>query len=267
MTLFTCPVCGGNLSKEDRTYKCEKNHCYDTAKEGYVNLLMSAKSGDASGDDKEMVASRTRFLDGGFYSPLRDKMCGIIGSVNIGSLSLLDAGCGEGYYTSAYAEIAQNTVGVDISKAAVRHASKRCKKASFAVASVYHLPLAENSVDVVVNCFSPNAPSEFSRVLKDGGYLLYVVPGAKHLWELKSILYDDPYENEEKTEEYDGFVLERVESVNTQFTLDCNEDIKALFHMTPYTWKTPKDGAARLDKTEKLTVTADFKIHIFKCVK
>lgn len=267
MSFFTCPVCGGKLSKEDRTYKCQKNHCYDMAKEGYVNLLMSAKSGDASGDDKEMVLSRTRFLDGGYYSPLRDKMCEIIKDINQGNLSLLDAGCGEGYYTSAYSEIAQNTVGIDISKAAVRHAAKRCKSADFAVASVYHLPIAEDSFDVVVNCFSPNAPEEFSRVINRGGHLLYVVPGARHLWELKSILYDSPYENEEKNEEYDGFVLERVESVKTEFSLEGGDDIKALFHMTPYTWKTSKDGAARLEKTQRLKVTADFKIHVYKCVK
>ena len=45
------------------------------AKEGYVNLLISNKSSDSHGDDKEMVASRTAFLDGGYYKPLRDKVC------------------------------------------------------------------------------------------------------------------------------------------------------------------------------------------------
>ena len=267
MSLFSCPVCKERLDVDGRTYKCINNHCFDMAKEGYVNLLIGSKSTDLSGDDKEMVSARTRFLGLGFYEPLRNKVCDIMKELCGYEFSLLDAGCGEGYYTSAYSEIAKETVGVDISKAAIKHASKMCKKASFAAASVYHLPLADNSFDVVVNCFSPNAPDEFSRVLKNGGYLLYVVPGAKHLWELKSILYDNPYENEEKTEQYDGFCLQGVESVKNEFVLSCGEDVKALYHMTPYTWNTPKEGAKRLENVSELNVTADFRIHIFKCSK
>lgn len=234
------------------------------AKEGYVNLLVSNKSADSHGDDKEMVASRTAFLEGGYYKPLRDKVCEIIKTMDLSDINLLDAGCGEGYYTSAYSELCKNTVGIDISKSAVKHAAKKCKDASFAVASVYHLPLVESGFDFVVNCFSPNAPEEFSRVLKKGGYLVYVVPAPKHLWELKSILYDNPYENEEKIEEYDGFVLSKVEEVTTRFRLDSSEKIKNLFHMTPYTWNTPKEGIARLEGIDSLDVTADFRIHVFK---
>ena len=234
------------------------------AKEGYVNLLLSQKNADSHGDDKEMVASRTAFLEGGYYAPLRDKVCEIIKSLGVDKVRLLDAGCGEGYYTSAYSGISEATYGIDISKSAVRSASKKCKNAFFAVASVYHLPLMDNSFDLIVNCFSPNAPEEFSRVLCDGGHLIYVVPAPRHLWELKNVLYETPYENEEKVEQYEGFRLERVESVTTEFTLDTNEKIKNLFHMTPYTWNTPKDGIKRLDNVDTLSVTADFRVHVFR---
>ncbi len=263
-TIFSCPVCKKALFIEGRTYKCENGHSFDIAKEGYVNLLLSNKSTDTSGDDKEMVRARTHFLDGGYYEVLRIKVSQLIESLCPERAVLLDAGCGEGYYTSAYSEIAESACGIDISKSAVKHAAKRCKKALFAMGSVYHLPILDKSCDVVVNCFSPNAPDEFKRVLKDGGYLLYVVPGARHLWELKSILYDSPYENEEKTEQYDGFELADVVSVGTSFSLNTNEDILSLFHMTPYTWNTPKEGAERLSGLEKLDVTADFRIHVYK---
>lgn len=263
-SFFCCPVCGLGLCREDRTYKCEKGHCFDAAKEGYVNLLMSNKSGEMSGDDKEMVSARTRFLEGGYYSPLRDKITELIKRYSPSAQTLLDAGCGEGYYTSAYAEKVPVTAGVDISKAAVRHAAKKCKTAEFAVASVYHLPAGDESTDVIVNCFSPNAPEEFLRVLKGGGYLFYVVPAPRHLWELKSVLYEAPYENEEKTEDYQGLELLGVEGVTTDFTLTSNEDIMALFHMTPYSWNTPKDGIKRLEGIEKMSVGADFRIHIYR---
>ena len=63
-SMFSCPVCGNNLEIENRTYKCPNRHSFDMAKEGYVNLLISNKSTDFSGDDKVMVQSRTKFLDG-----------------------------------------------------------------------------------------------------------------------------------------------------------------------------------------------------------
>lgn len=263
-SLFSCPVCKEPLYIDGRTYKCAGGHCFDMAKEGYVNLLVGSKSSDASGDDKQMVASRTRFLEGGYYSPLRDKICNLIETSGIENPYLLDAGCGEGYYTSEYSKLCSKTVGIDISKTAIRHASKQCKNAEFAVASVYHLPVPDNSIDIIVNCFSPNAPEEFARVLKKGGYLYYVVPCAMHLWELKCVLYDIPYQNEEKTEQYDGFDFVGVEKVHYNFTLDTNEKILSLFHMTPYTWNTPKESVSKLENTDNLSVTASFAIHIFK---
>jgi len=263
-SVFCCPVCAKALYKEDRTYKCENGHSFDEAKEGYVNLLVSNKNGDTSGDDKEMVSSRTRFLEGGYYKPLRDKITELIKEYSPDAGVLLDAGCGEGYYTAAYSEIVPKTAGVDISKAAVRHAAKKCKGAEFAVASVYRLPLENESVDVIVNCFSPNAPDQFVRVLKSGGYLFYVVPAPRHLWQLKSVLYDTPYENEEKTENYDGFELVGIEQARSDFLLTSGDDIMALYHMTPYTWNTPKDGAERLKSVNELSVTADFRIHIYR---
>ena len=267
MSIFCCPVCKGSLKIEERSYKCENGHSFDISKEGYVNLILSNKSTDASGDDKEMVRARTEFLDGGFYSPLREKMSQLLCELCPENPVILDAGCGEGYYTSAYSLLSENVFGIDISKSAVKHASKRCKNAHFAIGSVYHLPVLSGLCDAVVNCFSPNAPDEFLRVLKDGGYLLYVVPAKRHLWELKSILYDNPYENEEKTEFYEGFSHVSVEQVTTKFALECNKEILNLFHMTPYTWNTPKECRERLMNLERLDVTADFRIHVYKANK
>ena len=178
------------------------------------------------------------------------------------------ADCGEGYYTAALCETLRrhggHTGGVDLSKAAARKAAKRCADAEIAVSSVYRLPVPTASVDLLINCFSPLAAEEFARVLKPGGHFLYVVPGPKHLWELKSVLYDAPYENEEKREEYPGFHLVGVEPVETSFTLYDAESIQALFHMTPYTWKTPKNGARRLAQLQELAVTAQFRIHEYR---
>lgn len=268
-SLFCCPLCGGALCREEGRYICPSGHSFDLAREGYVNLLPpNRQHSKAPGDDKEMAAARTRFLEGGWYSPLRDALCSLVEQYAPSAPSLLDAGCGEGWYTQALAQAAAakggRTAGVDLSKPAIKKAARRCPGAEIAVASVYHLPLADASVDVLTDCFSPLAAEEFYRVLNPGGIFLYVVPGPRHLWELKELLYDTPYENEEKREEYPGFRYAEILPVECGFTLPDPTAIGDLFRMTPYFWKTPKSGAQRLSVMETLTVTAQFRIHILE---
>lgn len=266
-SLFVCPVCRESLEQQEGRYACTGGHSFDIAKEGYVNLLPANRQhSKAPGDDKAMAQARTRFLEGGWYGPLRDKLCKLAEEALPQGGALLDAGCGEGWYTAALSAVAAarggRTAGVDLSKPAVKKAARRCPQAEIAVASVYHLPLGDSSVDVLVDCFSPLAVEEFYRVLKPGGKFLYVVPGPRHLWELKEILYDRPYENGEKVETYPGFAPPEVTAVETSFTLTAPEDIQALYHMTPYTWKTPREGAKRLEAVEQLTLTGQFRIHV-----
>lgn len=269
-SLFCCPVCGGALEREQGSYRCGRGHSFDLAREGYVNLLPANRRHSKSpGDDSQMVQARSHFLDGGWYAPLRDKLWRLFDQhVPQDAPKVLDAGCGEGYYTAALAArtLARGgqLAGVDISKSAVKRAAKRCPGGEFAVSSVYRLPLARQSVDGVVDCFSPLAAEEFHRVLKPGGVFFYVVPGPRHLWEMKEILYDTPYENEEKMECYEGFTYREVVPVEGRFTLTDPQDILALFRMTPYAWKTPKSGVSRLMGRTQLCVSAQFRIHILE---
>lgn len=154
--------------------------------------------------------------------------------------------------------------GTDISKFALRTAAKREKGVEFAVASSYRLPLADGSVDVLLNCFSPLALEEFRRVLRPGGWFLYVVPGPRHLWEMKEILYDKPYPNEERETPYEGFAYREILPVEETVTLESPADIQNLFRMTPYFWKTPRAGAERLATLETLTLRTSFRVHVFE---
>ena len=58
--MLLCPKCGNKLVREERVWRCQNNHSYDIAKRGYVNLALHHKA--LSGDDREMVKARTRFL-------------------------------------------------------------------------------------------------------------------------------------------------------------------------------------------------------------
>ena len=270
-SLFRCPLCAGPLDRGERAYVCPNGHSYDIAREGYTYLLPSnQKHSAAPGDDKGMAAARRDFLAKGFYRHLLDALAELTLSHAGQSPRLLDAGCGEGYYTAgvfqALAEAGRipRMAGTDISKFALRYAAKREKGVEFAVASSYRLPLEEGAVDLLLNCFSPLALEEFRRVLRPGGWFFYVVPAADHLWELKEVLYDRPYRNEERETPYEGFHYEAVIPADRTITLERPEDIQNLFRMTPYYWKTPKAGGERLAALDRLSVRTAFRIHVFQ---
>ena len=271
MSLFRCPICGEPLTREEREYRCPNRHSYDISKEGYTHLLPpNQKHSAAPGDDKGMAAARRDFLSKGYYAPLLNALCDQILPRTGNTPVLLDTGCGEGYYTAGIyqsllaAGKMPRMAGTDISKFILRHAAKRDKGIEFAVASSYHLPVPDESIDILLNCFSPLALEEFLRVLKPGGTFLYVVPAAEHLWEMKQVLYDKPYPNEEKESPYDGFSYETIVPVDAMIHLENQTDIHALFQMTPYYWKTPKAGAERLAALDTLDCRISFRIHIFK---
>lgn len=272
-SLFRCPVCGGVLTRQERIYRCEQGHSYDMAREGYTYLLPpNQKHSAAPGDDKAMAAARRAFLSRGYYAPLLHTLSTQMAARAGEEPVIVDAGCGEGYYTSGIrsgleaAGKQPRMAGIDISKAILRLAAKQDPKVEFAVASCYHLPVPDGTADLLLDCFSPLAVEEFRRVLKPGGWFFYVVPGPQHLWEMKEVLYDAPYPNEEKETPYPGFAYEEIVPVEFTLHLENQADIQSLFRMTPYFWKTPKSGSERLALLNTLDCRASFRVHIFRAL-
>ena len=103
-----CPICNAELQRISNTYRCINNHCYDIAKEGYINLLKK-QGGKDFGDSKDMVKARREFFDLDYYAPLKERLTDIIAKLNVSDL--IDLGCGEGYYTNYY----KNTLNIDFS--------------------------------------------------------------------------------------------------------------------------------------------------------
>jgi len=271
VSLFCCPLCGESLTRGERAYACPNRHSFDIAREGYTYLLpVNQKHSAAPGDDRGMATARRDFLSKDYYRPLLDALCDLAVTHTGDAPAVLDAGCGEGYYTAGVCQVLATAgktprmAGIDISKFILRSAAKRAREMEFAVASSYHLPLADECVDLLLDCFSPLALEEFRRVLRPGGVFLYVVPAADHLWQMKQVLYDVPYPNEEKETPYEGFAYESVVPVEDTITLGNPADIHALFQMTPYYWKTPKAGAERLLALDTLTTKIAFRIHVFR---
>ena len=259
--MLICPVCAKPLKKEACRYLCENGHSFDAAKEGYVNLLRTNKSGDLMGDDKLSARSRRDFLNKGYYSALKDALCEIFADKQG---NVLDICCGEGYYTSA---LGQNTslkmFGFDISREMVRLAAKRGNGTYF-VANMAAIPVADASMDHAIHLFAPFQEKSFSRVLKPGGYLYSVVPGRFHLWELKQTLYDTPYENDEQLPETEQLKLVATHKVCARICLESQEDIQAVFRMTPYYFRTSEADKKKLLQKHTLETQIEFVIGVYQ---
>lgn len=274
MSRFACPVCGGRLEREGPVYRCERKHSYDTAAEGYVYLLPpNKKHSRMPGDDRGMVASRRRFLEGGWYTPFSDALNRLCRECLAGAGEnpvTLDAGCGEGWYTGRLARALEENgllpeaYGFDISKFAVKAAAKKYGAISFAVGSMFGIPFCSGEADLVTDVFAPVVPEEFLRVLRPGGHLILAVPSARHLYGLKQILYDEPYENEARDTEYPGFEFLRRVPVRGELATDDPQVMRDLFAMTPYYWKTPKEGCGRLTRAASLETETGFDFLIYR---
>lgn len=271
--LLTCPVCGRPLTRDEKAWACKKGHSFDVASEGYVYLLPpNKKHSKDPGDTKQMVAARRAFLEAGCYEPFHRRLCELAceALAAVPAPAVLDAGCGEGWYTSALLDALRaagkepEVCGFDISKFAVRAAAKRHKGIAFAVASAFSIPAAEASADLIVNVFAPIVPDELRRVVKPGGFLLLAVPTPRHLYGMKELLYDAPYENEYRETAYPGFSLVCRETVADTIELTSPALIEALFSMTPYYWKTPPEGCERLRQASSLRTEIGFDFLLYR---
>ena len=268
-TIYICPKCKAPLALADRVAKCASGHSYDRAKEGYFNLLLTSVGG-IHGDNKEMIEARRAFLDAGYYAPLSDALNALVLRYLPAGGTVLDGGAGEGYYTANLAEalsVAQRNAQIyafDISKDAVRRLAKRRPDLHPAVAGVYDMPLASESVDLLLNFFAPFAGEEILRVLKKGGYLCMAVPEREHLFGLKEKIYENPYYNEVSEKIPEGFSL--LESIEIKKEIEITDPlhIRALFAMTPYAYRTGKEGREAVHALTSLKTPIHFRLFLYK---
>ena len=253
--MLICPVCGKPLEFQNAAARCSGGHSFDLARDGYVNLLRSSKSGDLIGDDKASARCRRDFLNKGYYASLRNALCDLFAQRQG---SVLDICCGEGYYTSALAQNpALSVYGFDISREMVRLAAKRggCR---YFVANMASIPIADASMDYATHLFAPFQEASFARVLRSGGRLVTVIPGQKHLFGLKQALYDTPYENDEQLPETSILKLVNTMKVTDVITLQSQEDIQSVFRMTPYYFHTSEKDKDKLLSLQQLETPVEF---------
>lgn len=273
MPKLICPVCSAELERCPQIFRCSGGHCYDISKYNYVNLLMSNRSSDKRhGDDKLMVRARKSFLEKDHYLFLRDEMCRLAAEFCPEKVDMLDAGCGEGWYSCGIKKALErsgkscNAAGVDISKNALSYAGRRDPYIDWIVASVSSLPLMDSSCNLLLNVFAPHDDAQFRRVLRAGGLLLKVMPMENHLLGLKRAVYDMPYVNPPAEYVPEGFELLKKVELKQQLHLDTTEDILNLFMMTPYYYKTGRNDQKKLESLSSLDTELEFALFLLRRV-
>ncbi len=281
-SILQCPVCREPLLATATGYQCAARHSFDAARQGYVNLVLAQnKHSKEPGDDPDMIQSRRRFLDLGCYNRVSDGINEAIGSMLSGlahgsDCSVLDAGCGEGFYLARLKEaLARGSAahrrmeyhGVDVSKFAVRQATQRDRSMAWFVASINDLPFLDGSLDIVLSVFSPANILEFARILKQSGSLIFVSPGPRHLNGLREIIYPVTREHgapaiTEKAEAL--FAPATVSRITYPLELKDNQTIMDLLAMTPYYWNIDRETKGKVAALDRLQLDVDVEIRVFK---
>jgi len=271
--LFKCPVCGKEMNIVDSpSLVCINKHSFDLSSKGYINMLLKSNK---TKYDKEMLESRNIISKSGFFDPMLDPINNfILKQISTARLQrgfVLDAGCGEGSHLSrilAAINIKSNMklqgVGIDISKEGIRIATRDYMNIIWCVADLANLPFNDKQFDIVLNILSPASYTEFSRILKDNGILIKVVPGSDYLIQLRNVFYDKTdkksYSNEQVIQLFTkNFHV--IEKQRITYKVDLDEiSLNHLMNMTPLTWNIEKEKMQRANKMRISKITADFHI-------
>lgn len=281
MDALQCPICKAGFSlqgveKEQGSvslicHGMAKRHCYDLSSSGYVNFMPPGHTD--GGDAKAAVRARTDFLNTGLYATAAEALGKTLQKYVPSSDGIvLDAGCGEGYYTQLLAQSGYSCLGFDLSKAAVDASAKRmarseCGNGFFGVGSVFELPVADESCAAIVNVFAPCAEDEFLRALRPNGILLVAYAGPEHLMGLKRAIYDTTKENDTRADLPKK--MEQIDEVRVRYSifLDSQEQIQNLFAMTPYYWRTSPSDSEKLRGLTHLETEVDMIFAVYRKIE
>jgi 23S rRNA (guanine745-N1)-methyltransferase len=188
MVTLICPVrgCGAPLARwergRDRALACPRGHRFDLARSGYCNLLQPQdRRSRRPGDSAAALAARRRLFDRGLGDWLVPHLLAAFDGLQLpAGASVLDVGCGEGFYVGTLArERDIDAHGLDISAAAIDLAARRYPRISWVVAN------ADRSLPYPAGCFAValsltsrlNGP-ELRRVLRPPGHAALPAAGA-----------------------------------------------------------------------------------------
>lgn len=242
---FQCPTCGLSLQQHQASqgFYCANKHHFDRSEQGYW-VFTQPKRQKPTGDSRQQVRAKRFLLESGIFSPLFERMAIMILSLQKEELSLLDYQCAEGFYLRALsaklAELA-NSINVDYSgvtdaENAIFAAAKAQTPGLLCLSTPKALPFANNSIDLVTVIDKPLKGKECVRVLKEQGVMLLVLPGPRHLWQLKEYIYPDLMEKSVQINLPLGLSIKATQTLSFNLSVSGVQAL-TLLDMTPYAWR------------------------------
>lgn len=235
---FICPYCKNSLELHETSLKCPNNHTFDLTKKGTINFIASAKIKESKIYNEKLFSCRRKFIQKEYYEEVYNIIAETINSLNLNNLSILDLGCGEGTHTinilnkipSSY-----NYYAFDYSKSAINLASDYNNANRFYfTGDVNNIPLASQSIDVIIDFLSPYSDIEVKRVLKKNGIFIKVAPNKDYLLELRQAIGLNEYQKQSEVTDNlaKHFKNIRTKTYKKAFVIS-KEDQENLIGMTP----------------------------------
>ena len=265
---FACPICQENLTVVETSLKCSNRHSFDLAKFGYVNLAPQIKQ--SANYDKENFQNRQQILESGFYQAILKGISDIL-ATKPSAKTILDIGCGEGFYSRKLQEVhpEKTFYAFDISKDSVQIAAKSEPNwaVNWFVGDLARLPIKDVSMDILLDIFSPANYGEFRRVLSKDGSLIKVIPTENHLKEIRQMVQDQltkkDYSNQDIKEHFqEHFRIQssKIASLTKSITA---EQRQALLSMTPLLFHIDQ---SKIDWSQLTEITIEAEILVGKAL-
>ncbi len=278
--LLQCPLCGSKGAVVGNSWICENKHCYDISKKGYINFIPNYKQDNKY--DKALFEARKTVFAAGFYEDIAAEIESIIfeyadntkyydageGKNNFCGFSLLDLGCGEGYYAKELANskvLGENpsVLAMDIVRDALVLAAQESSPANWLVGDLMKIPVADKSIKCLLNILTPANYDEFNRILAEDGIVIKVVPSSDYLQEIRKAIFKDKakekYSNADVVEHF-AENMELLEHRKIYYKLPVDEECwESFLAMTPMTFNL---DVAQMDlpSPKEITINMDFLI-------
>ena len=268
-TAFQCPICQSAMEVIDpKSFVCSKNHTFDFAKQGYINMLTHQVTSPYS---KELFEARQRIItNSSLYTMLHDTIAHVINQqprTSAASLMVADLGCGEGSHLQAILDKCMQPkitgVGIDISKEGIIMAAKNHDTPTWLVADLAKSPLADKACSFILNILSPANYREFKRILSPGGLVIKVVPGPNYLRELREMLSQKTKHHNTETVDLFKRHFDLLEVIRVQDTGELHQTaLEDLVRMTPLTWTSNQAQIKQFYRQDAAAITIDLEILI-----
>lgn len=269
-SMLRCPVCKYQLQLKEKSLVCDNRHSFDIAKQGYVNLLTGGKP--INEYTKVSFQERQQILEKGMYAHILEEICSFMESELKGrkGYTLLDAGCGEGYYSREISKRLGSKLGIeiygtDLSRDSLQLAAKSEPehRIRWFVSDISKLPVKNRKTDIILDIFTSANYQEFRRILSDDGYIIKVIPGEDHVHELREAAADQLF-HKEYTERKgaqhfeENFQLLVRKTVSRTFDVT-PEERDIFINMTPLLFNVDKE---KIDWEQIKTITVSGEILI-----